>query len=311
MDRPDTGPAPTDPPAGWYLDPANPAGQRYWDGRQWTVQTNPSLPVAGWYPDPTHPGHQRHWDGRQWTDQARKESSLAATPADQARQDPPLAAAAGAQVAEEVDRPPAGATDTGRRRLGEWPVSRPMLIGLAVLVLVGSAAAAAYVLVIRSEGACVASSTGESVDCGRPGAVSEQDYRAQEARRARTRRAAGARAERCRGQVEGFLASLRDLDARLPLGLQYAGYSHRLGQARGAYDRIPFRQLAFDCLTDVSLPAEHAMNSYAEADATWNGCLTRPGCDTDGIELELRRRWLAASRSLEVAHRGLAALAQP
>lgn len=25
------------PPAGWYPDPSNPAGQRYWDGTAWTA----------------------------------------------------------------------------------------------------------------------------------------------------------------------------------------------------------------------------------------------------------------------------------
>ena len=39
---------PTDPAihAGWYSDPYDPAGLRYWDGRMWTSHAAP----RGWYP---------------------------------------------------------------------------------------------------------------------------------------------------------------------------------------------------------------------------------------------------------------------
>jgi len=29
------------PPAGWYADPNQPTGQRYWDGAQWTQHAAP------------------------------------------------------------------------------------------------------------------------------------------------------------------------------------------------------------------------------------------------------------------------------
>ena len=32
------------PPAGWYPDPSNPSGQRYWDGAQWTEHA--AVPIA-------------------------------------------------------------------------------------------------------------------------------------------------------------------------------------------------------------------------------------------------------------------------
>lgn len=35
---------PTNPPAGWYPDPTNRGGQRYWDGSTWTQQTDPNPP---------------------------------------------------------------------------------------------------------------------------------------------------------------------------------------------------------------------------------------------------------------------------
>jgi hypothetical protein len=34
------------------------------------VNTSPQLPPAGWYPDPHDPAGQRYWDGAQWTEHA-------------------------------------------------------------------------------------------------------------------------------------------------------------------------------------------------------------------------------------------------
>jgi hypothetical protein len=33
-------------PPGWYADPANPGGRRYWDGSAWTSQIAPATPAA-------------------------------------------------------------------------------------------------------------------------------------------------------------------------------------------------------------------------------------------------------------------------
>jgi hypothetical protein len=36
---------PTSPPAGWYVDPAGSAGQRYWDGANWTEHSRAERPA--------------------------------------------------------------------------------------------------------------------------------------------------------------------------------------------------------------------------------------------------------------------------
>ncbi|OBI83665.1 DUF2510 domain-containing protein [Mycobacterium asiaticum] len=38
---------PTSPPAGWYLDPDNSGGQRYWDGARWTTHRRPTGAPTG------------------------------------------------------------------------------------------------------------------------------------------------------------------------------------------------------------------------------------------------------------------------
>lgn len=52
------------PQAGWYQDPQDPQGLRYWDGAQWTSQTHqptqPPAPVLGSYQVPTAPSYQNY-----------------------------------------------------------------------------------------------------------------------------------------------------------------------------------------------------------------------------------------------------------
>ena len=85
------------PPAGWYPDRGEADLLRWWDGQQWTDQTQSTAPAAaafeepvsvaafglaqheqshvaqaamippGWYPDNANPSLQRWWDGTQWT----------------------------------------------------------------------------------------------------------------------------------------------------------------------------------------------------------------------------------------------------
>ena len=55
------------PPPGWYPSPSGEPGQRYWDGRNWTIVNVPAMPPPGWYPNPSGEPGQRYWDGRQST----------------------------------------------------------------------------------------------------------------------------------------------------------------------------------------------------------------------------------------------------
>ena len=39
--------------------------------------SEPSLPAAGWYPDPEDPAGMRYWDGSQWTEQRAPGANVA------------------------------------------------------------------------------------------------------------------------------------------------------------------------------------------------------------------------------------------
>lgn len=54
---------PTMPPAGWYPDPYDPSGQRYWNGREWDMST----PVRGSY---GHHGGDEYPDVGDWLDRS-------------------------------------------------------------------------------------------------------------------------------------------------------------------------------------------------------------------------------------------------
>ena len=85
------------PPAGWYPDPTNPGGQRYWDGQRWTEQAAAApapTPPPGWYPDPRGGEQQRYWDGSAWTERT------------QAKARPELELAEGDQLSETVEVEP-------------------------------------------------------------------------------------------------------------------------------------------------------------------------------------------------------------
>lgn len=114
----------TVPPAGWYPDRNEANLARWWDGQQWTDQTQSTAPAAaafdqpvsaaafgfsdpaataaapdpaataapapaapaaapspGWYPDNRDPSLQRWWDGREWTAHTTPTVPLATLPA--------------------------------------------------------------------------------------------------------------------------------------------------------------------------------------------------------------------------------------
>lgn len=82
------------PPPGWYPDPNEGGGRRYWDGTQWPAKRDlklwaslmgagyplaaypTSTPLAiGWYREAPSSTDQRYWDGTRWIDRGGKAPS--------------------------------------------------------------------------------------------------------------------------------------------------------------------------------------------------------------------------------------------
>jgi hypothetical protein len=60
---------------GWYKDPVQGKGERYFDGHAWTSLVRGQAPGAvvgggtpGWYKDPSNKRQIRYFDGHNWTD---------------------------------------------------------------------------------------------------------------------------------------------------------------------------------------------------------------------------------------------------
>ena len=95
-----------------------------------------------------------------------------------------------------------------------------------------------------------------------------------------------------------FVDALTELDSRLSVGLNFTNYSERVGDARVAYDRIPFKQLEYRCVHNVGVPAEDALNLYVQAYTIWNHCVGDIYCSNDSITRKLQRKWAEATRKL-------------
>ena len=145
---------------------------------------------------------------------------------------------------------------------------------------------------------CVSETTGKSVDCDQAIAVSPEEYAAKKAKeKAAEERAAAAVAD-CRQKLGPFVDRLESIDSRLSVGMTESVYSSQVGNARVAYDQVPFKRLKIDCLT-AGLSAEKAMNDYAKAADAWNNCLTDFSCDVDSIDPQLQSKWNAAGAAID------------
>jgi hypothetical protein len=179
-------------------------------------------------------------------------------------------------------------------------------LGTAVFLAVS---VAGFVLFHEPARHCLTDS-GMPVSCDTADSLSYDEYDLMQEQEAAAAEAEAA-ADACRRQVGGLQRALEELDSRLTVGLAYDEYSTQVGDAQVAYDRIPIGKLEQDCLFDVGLHLENAMNAYVKADNTWNDCIIDFGCDVDSIDPELQERWAEATREIDKAKSGLVAIGGP
>jgi hypothetical protein len=115
----------------------------------------------------------------------------------------------------------------------------------------------------------------------------------------------------CEAALGGLLDTLHEIDSRLGVGIQVEDYTQRVGDARVEYDQVPFRQTDQDCVLEVGVPAEDAINLYIQAGNIWNNCIQNFGCSLDEVEPKMQRKWSQATRELREADQALRALGHP
>ena len=191
-------------------------------------------------------------------------------------------------------------------------IPKAALIVLAVALVVGGGVAA-YLTLIKSSETCFDES-GSELSCENADAMTEAEYaefqdEEEQARQAKQK--AQRAADKCEDQLGDTFAAVQELDSRLNVGLPYDAYSEAVGNIRVEYDQVPFNDLSLDCVSEVGLPIESAMNSYVKAGNAWNNCITDFDCEMDAVDPELQAAWLEASDKLDEADSGLRDLAKP
>jgi hypothetical protein len=116
--------------------------------------------------------------------------------------------------------------------------------------------------------------------------------------------------EECEAAVGDLLDSLRELDSRLDVGMNYEEYNNRLGDVSVAYDRSVdnLQSLQSEQCLDVGTEAEDAFNAYIKASNIWDKCFDDIDCSTESIEAKLQNQWAKATLMLEAASARLDAM---
>jgi hypothetical protein len=115
----------------------------------------------------------------------------------------------------------------------------------------------------------------------------------------------------CEAALGEFVDALSELDSRLAVGMQFSEYIQAVGDVRVVYDRVVFSELDIECVTDVGVPAERALNLYVQASNLWNNCIGNFTCDfNQDLEPRLQDKWAAASAKVDEAQTGLVRLGE-
>lgn len=195
-------------------------------------------------------------------------------------------------------------------------IPKAVLISLAVLVVAGVGAGLYFAFAADAETSqtCLDEDSGVEVDCDHADAVSETEYaeiQEEKAEEEAARKEAERTAARCERQVGDVLAAAQELDARLDVGLSLDEYTEYVGDIAVAHDRVRVGQLDLDCLGDVAVPAERALNHYMRAQQVWEECIDDFGCNLDSVDPQLQRLWGKATDQVTNADKGLRDLARP
>lgn len=121
--------------------------------------------------------------------------------------------------------------------------------------------------------------------------------------------------EECRSVAVGLDDKLNNLNSRLGVGMPFAEYGKRVGDASVAYDEAVRKGKARggvseSCINRVFLPLQTALNAYTKAYNVWNDCNADYNCDINKADANklIQGSWSRASTSLTKADDGLAAL---
>lgn len=102
--------------------------------------------------------------------------------------------------------------------------------------------------------------------------------------------------DKCQVQLRPLQNVLRNVEARLNVGLSQNELSQMVGQASIAYSRIKVKALGQGNCLSAGATLESAFNAYNETVSTWNDCIDDYGCDVDrDILAGMQLKWARAT----------------
>jgi hypothetical protein len=120
--------------------------------------------------------------------------------------------------------------------------------------------------------------------------------------------------QECTSVARPLQTSLDDLSSRLSIGLDFYAYWVRVGSARSSYDRL-LRDaksrggISQQCIEQVAVPLESALNAYITAYNTWNGCLQVASCTFEEGSAPEKKAHASWTEAHEIVTRAEVALA--
>lgn len=112
----------------------------------------------------------------------------------------------------------------------------------------------------------------------------------------------------CEEQVAEVRTALSDLKAELAVGMSYDEYANAVSDASVAHGRVEVSRMDIECVSDVGVPLEKALNKYIKAANEWGDCIDELSCDLDAIDPKLQRLWHDAGDLLADADDGISQL---
>lgn len=114
--------------------------------------------------------------------------------------------------------------------------------------------------------------------------------------------------DECVKSLDRFRSQIKALDGRLGVGLSFDEYGTKVGDVAAAYNQTDFEAGGVDCLTEVVLPLETAVNQYKKAYDIWQKCFEDYACENDSITPELQDHWSKATLQIQKSDFGLEGL---
>lgn len=136
-----------------------------------------------------------------------------------------------------------------------------------------------------------------------------------EAEVAARRAAKTAEHKACAAAVKPLRDALGQVDSRLGVGLTYADYGERLGDAQVHYDALLAKldndidTVGTGCL-DAAIPLEKALNAYIKVNNSWGDCIDSYPCDFSEGEPNRKAQagWAKAKKAIANSDRKLAGM---